>query len=69
MGMYHDNLDSDICKEVPMILPLSPEPNTLCSQDHGDRLGKDYGVQSYNLNIMYGHLGTETHNANIKDLL
>lgn len=28
MGIYHDNLNSGICMGVPMILQLSPEPNT-----------------------------------------
>jgi hypothetical protein len=66
MGICHDNLDFDICKEAPLILPLSLKPNTLYSQDHDDMLGNDYALQSYSLNIMCGHLGTGTHNTIIK---
>lgn len=67
MGIYDDNLNSDICKEVPLIPPLSLKPNTLCYQDLGDMLDNSYALQSYNLNIMCGHLDTETHNEVIKE--
>lgn len=46
-----------------MILPLSPKLNTLYSQDHDGRMGRYYGLQLYNGNIMYGHLGTGKHDA------
>lgn len=52
-----------------MILPLSPKLNTLYSQDHDGRMGRYYGLQLYNGNIMYGHLGTETHNATMCEIL